>query len=152
MEKGVVVLFDRSGHPGTYDIDWDDDCVETIDGGLQGTVWLVKLNDLPSHQEKKMTDIETGHHIKISDLIEALGDLLKNHGDCDVILSGDGEGNKFSPLAVDFSVGYYEPDSTWSGEFLDQAALSDPGYEFTPDDVAAIKANNVKAVVLWPVN
>jgi hypothetical protein len=34
-----------------------------------------------------------------------------------VIVSKDGEGNGFSPMIQEFSVGFYEADSTWSGEF-----------------------------------
>lgn len=44
--------------------------------------------------------------IKISALIVALGDIKKKHGDLEVWLSSDEEGNSFSPFVyVDGSIG-----------------------------------------------
>jgi hypothetical protein len=71
-----------------------------------------------------------------------------------VILSKDAEGNGFSPIAaedahgtpvVDFSVGHYRPESTWSGELLVAGGADD-------DDPPTVGPNDVKAVVLWPTN
>lgn len=64
----------------------------------------------------------------ITDLITKLQTLP---ADATVVMSKDAEGNEFSPLE-DFTVGDYEPETTWSGEFTD-------GH-----------GNN--AVCLWPVN
>lgn len=96
-----------------------------------------------------MTDIKTDHHIKVSGLITLLKVILEEHGDCDVVLSADGEGNGYSPLAS-WNFGYYEPDSTWSGEFRSAAHIKLPDYD--EEDVAYFENETIKAIVLWPVN
>lgn len=65
----------------------------------------------------------------------------KNHG-----------GSGYSPTAS-YSVGYYRPDSTWSGSFhqpLDDEDRATGLYseedEYEPDD------GDVPAVLLWPTN
>lgn len=60
-----------------------------------------------------------------------------------VIQSRDSEGNGYSPTVNEFSVGFYAPDSTWSGEFY-SAAEDEDSFSPGPDDQAA--------VVLWPTN
>lgn len=81
----------------------------------------------------------------VADLI---GTLQQLEPDALVVLSKDGEGNAFSPLAS-YGVGSYIPDSTWSGEFHSTPKPGDdpedyPDYSDDPDAV--------KAVVLWPTN
>jgi len=65
-------------------------------------------------------------------LIAALSELPP---DAEVVMSKDEEGNRFSPYFA-FSVGYYEPLNTWSGEFESH-------------DTA--RGGNINAVCLWPV-
>jgi hypothetical protein len=55
-----------------------------------------------------------------------------------VILSSDGEGNSFSPVSKPVSVGMYEPDSSYSGEFFDREELEEGDIE--------------NCIVLWPIN
>jgi hypothetical protein len=54
-----------------------------------------------------------------------------------IVLSKDAEGNNFSPLA-EASFAVYHPESTYSGEI----------YEGEP----VREENDVKCLVLWPVN
>ena len=50
--------------------------------------------------------------MKVKELIALLSET---NPELEVVLSKDGEGNSYSPLA-DHSFGQYEPDSTYSGE------------------------------------
>jgi len=74
--------------------------------------------------------------MKVKELIKR---LKKCNQEADVILSGDGEGNDYSPLS-ELDNCMYEPDTTWSGEIC----YAD---EMEEDDVYE---NN--AVVLWPIS
>ena len=66
-----------------------------------------------------------------------------------VILSKDGEGNAYSPLA-DLEERMYLADSTWSGDvYLTPENLAK---ESNPDEYAQAPGNAVRSVVLWPVN
>jgi hypothetical protein len=81
--------------------------------------------------------------MKVKELIDILGKLNK---DAEVVLSSDGEGNNFSPLA-EYGEGVYFPDTTWSGEFLDPKEDA--------DYISECKENGddlVDAIVLWPIN
>jgi len=78
--------------------------------------------------------------IKVKELIEL---LQQEDPDKLVIMSKDGKGNSFSPLA-DYSRQYhYRPDSTWSGELYGYEDDEEP-YEPEPGDSPCI--------VLWPTN
>jgi hypothetical protein len=77
--------------------------------------------------------------MKVSELIKALSEL---DPDAEVVMSSDAEGNGFSPLS-DVTEGWYEADSTWSGEF---GCCSDG----CDNDQACTGEEN--AVALWPVN
>jgi len=82
----------------------------------------------------------------VKELIEELKEL---DGDRIVIMSKDGEGNGFSPLA-DVECSAYIADTTWSGEVHIEEltpGLIEKGY--TEDDV---REDGKKAVVLWPTN
>lgn len=57
----------------------------------------------------------------------------------EVVMSADGEGNTYSPFA-DLSLGRYEAESTWSGEFR------------SADDDSDGETVTVNAVALWPTN
>ena len=81
--------------------------------------------------------------MKIHELIACLKELPQ---EMDVILSKDGEGNGFSPWCGDISVGEYEPENTWSGEFM---AYADEEVDEDDEDSGHRVSN---AVVLWPVN
>lgn len=73
--------------------------------------------------------------------VKELRDLLKDvDGDVLVIMSKDGEGNGYSPLA-DTNLGQYlyEADTTWSGDLIDV-------------DEADADTEAVPCVVLWPTN
>lgn len=60
-----------------------------------------------------------------------------------VILQKDVEGNAYSPLC-DWSHGWYEPESTWSGELVHCDDVKNGEVELSD--------RAVKAVVLVPVN
>jgi len=70
--------------------------------------------------------------MNISELISKLSKIEKENGDIIVVLSSDGEGNSFSPVDS-FSVGCYEEETTWCGEFSQED-------------------ENINAVVIWPIN
>lgn len=74
-----------------------------------------------------------------------VGELLKDLSDCPadavVVMSKDGEGNNFSPVA-NHSAEHYRSESTWSGELRDSEYDEE---EDGPDGA-------VKAIVLWPTN
>lgn len=74
-------------------------------------------------------------------LIEALKDFPD---DMQVIMSKDGEGNNFSPLAEAAGPYQYTPDSTWSGEIKNE----DDAEEGDEDDEPFVP----NAIVLWPTN
>ena len=69
---------------------------------------------------------------------ELISQLLKLPRDIEVVMSKDGEGNGFSPLAEAIE-GLYHPDSTYSGDVYD---LDD---EEAPNDCNPV-------VVLYPTN
>lgn len=91
-------------------------------------------------------DIRTDHHIKISALIEDLQKAMADWGDVDVVCAKDPEGNGYSPLAA-LNVGYYRPDSTWSGDWCEYDWV-----ERYPSDYGDWPDNSVKAICLGPVN
>lgn len=76
--------------------------------------------------------------------VKELKELLDQFDDNDiVVLSGDGEGNSYSPLA-DYSKGMYIADSTWSGDFVDADEIEED------EDINLSTA--VPALLLWPTN
>lgn len=72
----------------------------------------------------------------VDEIVAYLQALPSGSGDLQVILSKDGEGNGFSPWCGDHSIGTYEADNSYSGEFS----------EYDDPDEAS------NAIVLWPVN
>ncbi len=76
------------------------------------------------------------------ELLTMLSKLPLDSDDYEIVLSSDGEGNSFSPLA-DFSIGLYVPDTTYSGEFYMEEEAKEC---LEPDDEFK------KCVVLWPTN
>ena len=58
-----------------------------------------------------------------------------------VVMSKDGEGNRFSPLSDTAAPSWYVPETTWSGEWW-APEDHDPN---PPEDAVA-------SVILWPVN
>jgi hypothetical protein len=83
--------------------------------------------------------------LKLTELIKDMEEALGELGDVDVVMSKDGEGNQFSPLAA-YGVGKYAADNTWSGEFYSKREEGDEEEYFeSPEDA-------VSAVVLWPTN
>ena len=79
--------------------------------------------------------------MKVKQLKEILVDLPD---EMEVVLSKDGEGNNFSPLA-ECEEGLYDPDSTWSGSFYSLDILGDDDYSQPGNEAKA-------AIVLWPTN
>ena len=59
--------------------------------------------------------------------------------DCLVVMSSDGEGNQFSPLAEACGPYMYTPESTWAGELENEEDVDKE--DFKPN-----------AVCLWPTN
>lgn len=76
--------------------------------------------------------------MKVKQLIKQLQKFDPDH---EVILSGDSEGNRFSP-ASELGEYCYTPENTWSGEIRD---LDD---ELEEDEAKPV----ANAVVIWPVN
>jgi hypothetical protein len=74
--------------------------------------------------------------IKVGELIQKLQELDQ---DALVVLSSDGEGNQYSPLA-DVEAGKYAAENTWRGEFYSEA------------DEDWFAEDAVKCVGLWPTN
>ncbi len=83
--------------------------------------------------------------MKVSDLINILSE---QDPDAEVVLSSDGEGNSYSPLA-DYSIGAYDADTTWGGQFGASELTEEMEREgYTKEDLI----EGVKAVCLWPTN
>jgi len=81
-------------------------------------------------------------------LVKELIELLQEQDqDSLVIMSKDGEGNRFSPFS-DLGDYLYTPDSTWSGSILNPEDQD----EYHEDDWSDMLANSQAAVCLWPVN
>jgi hypothetical protein len=71
--------------------------------------------------------------------IKELKKILSNYpDDFEVVMSSDEEGNSFSPLA-DFGVGFYVPETTWSGEVFMGEDMEEEGL-------------SENCIVLWPTN
>lgn len=70
-------------------------------------------------------------------------------GDTLIVMSKDGEGNGFSPLA-DLDEAMYDAESTWAGDRY----LSDADREATgePNEYSEAPESAVPAVFLWPTN
>jgi len=69
-------------------------------------------------------------------------ELQKHDPEIVVVMSKDGEGNDFSPLS-DLSPGFYEAESTWSGEYIAEEYMEEYGY--SKDDLP-------RCLVAWPIN
>lgn len=80
------------------------------------------------------------HVMTVGKLRELLANLP---AELPVILSKDGEGNGYSPLA-DTSRTQYCPETTWSGWIYDDDA--------DIEDDEDVPSGSVPALVLWPVN
>jgi hypothetical protein len=74
----------------------------------------------------------------VGELLESLAGLKP---DLMVVLQEDAEGNGYSPLAG-AEVGYYVPQSTWSGDVYSQEDIDNGDAEEGGQDV----------LILWPVN
>lgn len=87
--------------------------------------------------------------MKVKELIEKL--KLEDE-DAEVILSADEEGNYYSPLegTLGFGKGYYIPNDTWSGEFLDQEYINDEN-ELEGEIYENNKGIAQKCIVLFPI-
>ena len=88
--------------------------------------------------------------MKVKELIEKL--KLEDE-DAEVILSADEEGNYYSPLegTLGFGKGYYIPNNTWSGEFLNQEYINDEN-ELEREIYENNKEIAQKCIVLFPIN
>jgi hypothetical protein len=105
---------------------WDDLQEDfEIAKGIQG--W-----DDPPKKDKKMTGMT----------VKELKNALKGvPGDMLVVLAGDAEGNKYSPMRECEPAALYVPDSSYGGEVWSEDDAEE--YEVT---------DTVRAVVLWPTN
>lgn len=84
-----------------------------------------------------------------------VGQLIRDLGAFDadrlVVMSKDGEGNGFSPLAG-VGTASYEADSTWSGEVgMEQHELTEEKRKEGYGDEDVLQ-DGVPALVLWPTN
>lgn len=88
--------------------------------------------------------------MKVKELIEKL--KLEDE-DAEVILSADEEENYYSPLegTLGFGKGYYIPNNTWSGEFLNQEYINDEN-ELEGEIYENNKDIAQKCIVLFPIN
>lgn len=88
--------------------------------------------------------------MKVKELIEK---LKLEDKDAEVILSADEEGNHYSPLegTLGFGKGYYIPNNTWSGEFLNQEYINDEN-ELEGEIYENNKDIAQKCIVLFPIN
>jgi hypothetical protein len=87
--------------------------------------------------------------MKVKELIEKL--KLEDEN-AEVILSADEEGNYYSPLeTLGFGNGYYIPNNTWSGQFLNQEYIDDEN-ELEREIYEANKDIAQKCIVLFPIN
>lgn len=88
--------------------------------------------------------------MKVKELIEK---LKLEDADAEVILSADEEGNYYSPLegTLGFGKGYYIPNNTWSGEFLNQEYINDEN-ELEGEIYENNKDIAQKCIVLFPIN
>lgn len=81
----------------------------------------------------------------VAQLIKELKKLPK---DALVIMSSDGEGNGFSPVAA-VGIGAYEAENTWSGQFgLHELTEEDKEQGYSEEDVI----DGPLAVCIWPIN
>lgn len=99
-----------------------------------------------------MDKISTEHHVNITTLMQMLSELLAEHGDLDIVLSSDGEGNSYSPITQGYTVGWYVPDCTWSGEFHSDDEIEECTEEYDDEDKEHFREYGVRAMILWPVN
>lgn len=79
--------------------------------------------------------------MKVKDLKAILSTL---DDEIEIVMAKDEEGNDYSPLA-ETSLGVYQPESTWSGEFFAYENMEN-------EDYAQPTENVVPAICLWPVN
>lgn len=88
--------------------------------------------------------------MKVKELIQKL--KLEDE-DAEVILSADEEGNCYSPLegTLGFGKGYYIPNNTWNGEFLNQEYINDEN-ELEGEIYENNKDIAQKCIVLFPTN
>lgn len=88
--------------------------------------------------------------MKVKELIEKL--KLEDE-DAEVIPSADEEGNYYSPIegTLGFGKGYYIPNNTWSGKFLNQEYINDEN-EFEREIYENNKDIAQKCIVLFPIN
>jgi len=80
----------------------------------------------------------------VTELIELLKELP---GDSILVMQADSEGNGYSPMSG-AEAAFYEPDSTWSGQVIDEDYLE--GHD--PDEIAERLAAAEPCVVVWPIN
>lgn len=82
--------------------------------------------------------------------VKDLKKQLEQFSDDDiVVISKDGEGNSFSPLA-DIDEDMYVADSTWSGEIYPREF--DKDYFDDRAQYKEVKAEAKNCVTLWPTN
>ena len=88
--------------------------------------------------------------MKVKELIEKL--KLEDEN-AEVILSADEEGNYYSPLegTLGFGKGYYIPNNTWSGQFLNRDYIDDEN-EIEGEIYEANKDKAQICIVLFPIN
>ena len=88
--------------------------------------------------------------MKVKELIEKL--KLEDEN-AEVIISADEEGNYYSPLegTLGFGKGYYIPNNTWSGQFLNQEYINDEN-ELEGEIYENNKDIAQKCIVLFPIN
>ena len=87
--------------------------------------------------------------MKVKELIEKL--KLEDEN-AEVILSADEEGNYYSPFeTLGFGNGYYIPNNTWSGQFLNQEYINDKN-ELEGEIYENNKDIAQKCIVLFPIN
>lgn len=89
--------------------------------------------------------------MKIKDLIE---ELQKLNPETLLVMSSDSEGNAYSPVSAPISIGYYFPDSSYSGDFYEgtlEELVTDGDYD-SVEEAEEDMQHAIPAVCIWPVN
>lgn len=85
--------------------------------------------------------------MKIKELIETLSAY---DPECEVVMSGDSEGNVFKTISNLVSVGIYVPENGWCGQFYDDQWDADDAC--IDEDEWNEMLEGPRTICIWPVN
>lgn len=89
--------------------------------------------------------------MRVKELVE---ELQKLDQELEIILSKDEEGNGYSPLDENYSIGYYAPENGWSGTYYSKEEVQE---DILPDEKITLEefikeTNAKKCIALYPLN